>query len=396
MKKNLFITLLLLSITILNSCKKNSDTLPQEETGDTLPEQENLFLDTISVSNPNLNDIIGVNGNVLARLSTTAKLLDGLLNQAQSLSGQKIILHPEEGPLSPRHYGIAYSYGQRDFTTRKNPPFGNALHKKYAVFGTDCSGLMINLLKSQGVNISNTNVAGFESALKTAIQSNSTHNQINVTNMGRLPFNKIESGDFIKWTSHIGIVAVLRNGNKIVYQSNGTGEPADSLAQAKNIGLQRGVHPIDLSKAINGAGFWGNGYSIIRLKSGIEIGDTLAGGVVFYIDSTGNHGYVCSKIDLSTSANWTSAFSICSNYNAGGFTDWILPNNYLLNLMYIHQVTLGGFNSGCNNSNFGQCSYWSSEPNGPTYAWCQYFTTGTLWSNYDRIGLARVRAVRKF
>ena len=393
MKKN-FYSVILLTATLLLSCKKNNDNTTETTFGDTLPEQENLFLDSISVSNPNLNEIVGVNGNILGRSASTATLIDKLLSQGQALSGQKILSHPSEGPLSPQHFGIAYSYGQRDFTMRQNPPSGNSLHKKYSVFGTDCSGLMINLLRSQGVNIANTNVAGFEVALKNAIKSNSTHNQISVTNMGHLSFGKIESGDFIIWPSHIGIVAVLKSGGKIVYQSNGTGEPADSLSQAKNIGLNRGVHPIDLNKAINGTGFWGNGYNITRLKSGIEIGDTLAGGVVFYIDSTGNHGYVCATSDQSTSSNWANAISICSSYSGGGFHDWKLPNNSQLNLLFLYQTILGNFNSNC--PDFHQCSYWSIEPNGSSNAWCQYFTTGNLWSNYAKIDNARARAIHPF
>lgn len=392
--KKVFSFLFIATILIVASCKHKD--LSEENYGDSLPEQENLFLDTISTLNPNLDEIIGVNGNLLGKTSSVANLIDGMLSQAQSLSAQKTISHPKEGPLSPEHFGIAYSYGQRDFIQRKNPPMGNALHKKYSVYGTDCSGFIINLLRSQSINIANTNVSSFESSLKNAIQSNSTYKNVVVANIGTIPANKIESGDFIIWPNHIGIIATLKSGLKIVYQSNGTGEPADSISQGKNIGLQRGVHPIDLNKALNGTGFWGNGYKIIRLKSGIEIGDILGGGVVFSIDANGNHGYVCSQSDLSTGTNWSNAISLCSSYNSGGFNDWTLPNNTQLNQLFIYQGILGGFNSGCDNSNFGQCSYWSSESNGSIYAWCQYFTTGTVWSNYAKTANARVRAVRKF
>ena len=159
--------------------KKETETISASDNpaiGDSLPERGNLFLDSLSVNNPALTDIIGNNGKFLARTqssSPVANLVDGMLTQAQALSGTKIISYPAEGDTRPEHKGIAYSFGRRDVTQRLNPTAGNDLHRKYAVFGTDCSGLMITLLQSQGGSIVNTTVTGFETALRTVIVGNS-------------------------------------------------------------------------------------------------------------------------------------------------------------------------------------------------------------------------------
>ena len=383
-------------------CKKEAESPSASDntaTGDSLPERENLFLDSLSVINPALTDIIGNNGKLLARTqssSLVANLVDGMLTQAQALSGTKIISHPAEGDTRPEPKGIAYSYGQRDLTQRLNPAAGNDLHRKYAVFGTDCSGLMINLLQSQGVSIANTNVTGFEAALRTVIVGNSKFPNVTVKNLGNLQPSKIPSGDFIAWPAHIGIIAVLRNSSKIVYQSNGDGQPKDIAAQTKNLSIKRGVNPKSLSEAIHGNGYWGTQYDIIRLKAGVQIGDTLQGGVVFDIDQTGLHGYICAPVDQSSGATWNDAIAQCSAYRGGGFRNWTLPTNEQLYKLYANKDLVGGFSTGCDNNNFRNCSYWSADANGSTNAWAIYFTTGGMWSNYTRTSIARARAVRAF
>lgn len=243
--------------------KKETETISASDNpaiGDSLPERGNLFLDSLSVNNPALTDIIGNNGKFLARTqssSPVANLVDGMLTQAQALSGTKIISYPAEGDTRPEHKGIAYSFGRRDVTQRLNPTAGNDLHRKYAVFGTDCSGLMITLLQSQGGSIVNTTVTGFETALRTVIVGNSRFPNVTVKNLGNLQTRKIQSGDFIAWPGHIGVVAVLCNSSKIVYQSNGDDKPKDIAAQTQNLSVKRGVNPKSLSEAIHGNRYWG-------------------------------------------------------------------------------------------------------------------------------------------
>ena len=142
---SLFATLLFVAFDINNT---STDVL-----GDSLSESDNDYIDSVSVPNPTLHEMLGLDGNPLGRFSSTQvslnDLIKAMLIDAQQLSGQKIISHPDEGINKPAHYGLVYSYGQRDITKRLNPPpspKSNSLHQKYAVYGTDCSGLMINLL----------------------------------------------------------------------------------------------------------------------------------------------------------------------------------------------------------------------------------------------------------
>jgi hypothetical protein len=162
----------------------------------------------------------------------------------------------------------------------------------------------------------------------------------------------------------------------------------------------------------------------------LQIGDAYAGGIIFYLDASGEHGLVAATNDQSSGAPWgcfgtliggTSssvgsgqanttailggcaeagiAARICDNYSVtvGGivYDDWFLPSKDELNLMYVnlHQSALGGFDA-----NFD--SYWSSTeyvfPSAVSgLAWVQLFSNGNHYVNgKDYSG--RVRAVRAF
>ncbi len=265
-----------LAMLVFVACKKTSDEKNQE-IGDSLNEQDNAFIESVSVPNPTLKQILGHDGNPLGRFmgvqGTAGKLIDAILQDAQSLSGQKILTYPGEGTNKPEHQGLVYSKGQRNFTERLTPPGGNNLHRQYAVFGTDCSGFIINLLSRAGLNIPNTNVANFESTLKQALKDNATYKTLSLKNLGHIPTSEIKSGDFVLWirgadNNHMGIIAELSSGlGKTVFQSNGTGNPSNDLQQTKNLGRERGVHPIDFIKTTTGTGYWGTGYIILRLEN---------------------------------------------------------------------------------------------------------------------------------
>jgi len=119
-----------------------------------------------------------------------------------------------------------------------------------------------------------------------------------------------------------------------------------------------------------------------------KIGDKYAGGIIFQLDSDGQHGKVCSEFDLG-SYNWSDAKTKCNDYTEGKYTDWYLPSKDELNLLYnsLSQMEL---------SNFKNDWYWSSsETDGK--AWEQHLGEG--YQQNDGGGnesYSSVRAIRTF
>lgn len=290
MKNSILFSIFFVSIFFLNtSCSNDPVDSPESNQeiiyGDFLTKEDDDFIASISVSSPELDQMIGAN----AVISVTGKssssittIIKDMLRHAQSLSHKKKGQPNEEwhekgsGKHKPGHYGYVYSYGQRDFTRRLRPLEGSDLHKLDSVFGTDCSGLMITLLRAQGINIANTAAAVFEQDLKDAIKKDPKFSEIIVENKGRLDISEIKSGDFIVWKSfkiplntkqaHIGIVEELKNSSKIVFNSNGTSKPKDLADQTKNLLETRGIHWINLEKCLTHA-HWSTNYEIIRMSS---------------------------------------------------------------------------------------------------------------------------------
>ena len=147
------------------------------------------------------------------------------------------------------------------------------------------------------------------------------------------------------------------------------------------------------------------------------IGQHTQGGVIFYIDDSGQHGLVSATTDQST-GTWLSdwyqnvpetskaigsgkhntelmlgydnlgryAVGLCHGLTLGGYSDWFLPSYDELYQMYVHREQIG---------NFSAESYWSSSVIQDQKACVIYFGTGN--GGLDAvIGTHRVRAVRAF
>jgi hypothetical protein len=145
------------------------------------------------------------------------------------------------------------------------------------------------------------------------------------------------------------------------------------------------------------------------------IGQSYGGGIIFYIDSTGQHGLIAATSDQSTGAEWgcygtligTStaigtgqanttaivngcstvgiAARICYDLVLNGYSDWFLPSKDELNQMYIHRTNLG----------ITSYVYWSSSEQDANFAWDLSFFNGNWWG-YVKYGAYYVRAVRAF
>lgn len=186
--------------------------------------------------------------------------------------------------------------------------------------------------------------------------------------------------------------------------------------------------------SLTGAGTTASPYIINSAATHYE-GELFGGGVVFYVDHTGNHGLICSMTDLSTSRTWSSvtsgligataqsdwdgqgntnaimgqsghtssAASLCdgytnADYGTGTFSDWYLPTIDDLSLLYnakrIANKTLDS-DSNAATTAITKNYYWSSSEGGPSHAWIFQFGTAVpiFYWKYD---LGYVRAIRAF
>lgn len=151
------------------------------------------------------------------------------------------------------------------------------------------------------------------------------------------------------------------------------------------------------------------------------VGDTLTGGVVFYVDCTGQHGLVAALTDQGTAIQWgcqgtvtgatgTAIYSgaanttailaactttgiaaqLCHNYDGGGLTDWYLPSSGELQEMYNQRGVIPNLAGGV-------MSYWSSTEGGATVAGGFFFYGGYSISAMKGYATQMVcRAIRAF
>ena len=167
-----------------------------------------------------------------------------------------------------------------------------------------------------------------------------------------------------------------------------------------------------------------------------SVGDFAQGGIVFWVDETGQHGLVATKIDQSTGVRWyagtfgntqakgdgpyageantsiiiaaqaaigddgsTYAARICNELQVteGGKTygDWYLPSKEELNLMYQNKATIDATALANGGSGFASALYWSSTEVNFFNAWKLNFGSGG--QNYSgKNSTSRVRAIRAF
>ena len=154
-----------------------------------------------------------------------------------------------------------------------------------------------------------------------------------------------------------------------------------------------------------------------------HIGQIKDYGEIFYIDNSGQHGLICSVLNVSNGMKWcdgdypiitdtafgkglSNTYSIigvnlysdyvayqCQLFSRGAFHDWYLPSKAELNQLYLVHNKIPSFDSSFNGF------YWSSSSYGKDgkYAWAQNFNTGEqvyLDALHDRVACAM--AIRNF
>ena len=155
-----------------------------------------------------------------------------------------------------------------------------------------------------------------------------------------------------------------------------------------------------------------------------EIGDFNYGGVIFWVNATGDEGLVCTITDQSFGTTWsegtnlvtgangtatgtgeantnlivsnhlsgTYAAWLCAAHNENGYSDWFLPSQDELNELYLNRATVNTTliaNGGTEVS----AAYWTSTEANLNEAWYQTFTNGSQFSITKTLSL-KVRAVR--
>ncbi len=158
----------------------------------------------------------------------------------------------------------------------------------------------------------------------------------------------------------------------------------------------------------------------------IKIGQSYAGGIIFYVDNTGEHGLVASPNDLTVSTPWENgnyksittlfvtdtavgsgqlnttyiisklgtptgyAAYLCKDYSINGFSDWFLPSRNELLLIKKNLQDKGLIS-------FTAAGYWSSST--ATVSSPYAFSQDVLDDAYQLVsidGTEGVRAVRAF
>lgn len=162
---------------------------------------------------------------------------------------------------------------------------------------------------------------------------------------------------------------------------------------------------------------YGDDLTFTTLPPGRYIGESYGGGIVFYIDWSGEHGLIAAETNQSLMITWGCpgtlmncygngvgqgwyntelivagcstpdiAARICYDLELNGFLDWYLPSIYELEMMYQQQSVIGGFD--------GE-AYWSSSEYDGNYA-AVYFFTQAMTGYMNKNELFRVRAIRQF
>ncbi len=248
-------------------------------------------------------------------------------------------------------------------------------------------------------------------AAATAITGSTATLGGNVTSTGGTPV----TARGLCWSTSQGPTAT---GSKTT-DGSGTGSFTSALT-----GLTPNTTYYARAYATNSAGTaYGNEVSFTTAAATtFTLGQNYGGGLIFYLDGTGQHGLIAAFTDQSTSMSWdndspvpvttnatgtavgtgqantaaiiaaqgagTYAAKLCDDLVLNGYSDWFLPAKDELGLMYTNLKLsgLGGFSD----------SYYSSTEISAdaTAAYLMNFNTGTWFGS--KTGNYGVRAVRAF
>lgn len=123
----------------------------------------------------------------------------------------------------------------------------------------------------------------------------------------------------------------------------------------------------------------------VKWDTKIRIGDKHAGGIVFYVDPSKEHGLVYADLEKMTSLNWDDANNFCKNLNMQENADWFMPT-----LDQLSKLSTSGLN-------FPEIVLWSSNEGNINNKDALWFDTGRQASDVTlKTNKRFVIPVRKF
>ncbi len=159
----------------------------------------------------------------------------------------------------------------------------------------------------------------------------------------------------------------------------------------------------------------------------LAIGDFHQGGVIFYIDDTGEHGFVCAVSDqsfaaksgcpplkingangleLGTGAQNTTdivngcdtegiAAELCDRLELNKYSDWFLPSKDELDILYQNREKVNETALANGGNKLEDTEYWTSSHQTSNTVFIQHFTAGNQSGDFED-ALYNVRAIREF
>jgi len=298
----------ILLLLILNTCRKDEEADNFYQKSEVLDPTEIAYLDKLETSHYTADDIVLPGGSKLSdfleemdpelynRIYNLKKsevhenklfetkpfqqknlLLAKMLGTALILTNRNMFNYPDEGPDSPAQHGLAYSYGQKDYTKRQPPPASDLTICRESIYGLDCSGFIYQLAKNAGVTLTNDPYgecnAQFESDTLTwanAFRNSADYQKLHTEDLGKLPVADIQVGDLIFWlrdnltSYHVGMVLYAsESAGAAVYMSCGCATGCDEQGCIDNFSDKRGPRQVLLSDPK----WFNKNYKILRIKA---------------------------------------------------------------------------------------------------------------------------------
>ncbi len=200
-----------------------------------------------------------------------------------------------------------------------------------------------------------------------------------------------------------------------------------TISGGNTVALPGGTDTDDQTLSLSGADLTiADGNTVTLPLQTHFVGEHFGGGIIIWVDSTGQHGLICAYVDLpgtyafqgvNTANLITTSFTdgaantpllvagingpypaavAADSYAAGGFTDWYLPSIYELELIMMSRYVLGAYAPLY--GSLDPQTYWSSTQDATAAGVNAYrIRTGPLvYATFGEATLYKVRCVRKF